>query len=368
MFAALSACAHAPVAPLPSNAAIDAEARRLMASEDVKGMAIAVIDHGEIVHIAAYGYANVAEDRPLRTDTVMYGASLTKTAVAYYVLQLVDEGRFDLDRPLSAYLPRPLPEYEEFTDLAGDDRWRQLTARHVLNHSTGFANFRWLEEDRRLRFHRDPGTRYGYSGEGFYILQLAIEQGLGLDLGAEMQRRIFDRFGMTRTSMQWRADFRPNLADGYGMDGGFEPHDERSSVSAPGSMDTTIADQARMWAGFISGEGLSAASRAELVRPQFAITSAHQFPTLVADTDPRGQEMDLSAGLGVVTFDDPVAGLSWFKGGHNDWTGNMVVCQERRRRCAVLLANSVRAELIYPELVRFILGGTTMPWWWEYNR
>lgn len=364
-----AACATAPAAPaLPSAAAIDAEARRLMAREDVKGMAMAVIDGGQVVHVAAYGHANVAENRALQTDTVMYGASLTKTAFAYMVLQLVDEGRLDLDRSIADYLPRPLPEYENYADLAGDERWRQLTPRIILNHATGFHNFRWLEDDRRLRFHFTPGERYAYSGEGIWVLQLVLEDGLGLDVGAEMQRRVFDRFGMTRTSMQWRADFRPNLADGYAMDGGFEPHDERSRPAAAGSMDTTIADQARLWAGVMRGEGLSAASRAELTRPQLPIRSAHQFPPLWRDTDPRGPEIGLAAGLGLVTFTDPQAGHMWFKGGHNDWTGNTLVCQEARRRCVVLLANSVRAELIYPEVVRFVLGETTTPWWWEYNR
>lgn len=363
----LGACAHAPARALPSPAAIDAEVARLMAREDVKGMAVAVIDRGEVVHVGAYGLANLAEQRPLRTDTVMYGASLTKAAFTYFVMQLVDEGRFDLDRPLASYLPRPLPEYEDYADLASDERWRALTARHVLNHTTGFANFRWLEDDQKLRFHADPGTRYGYSGEGFYILQLTLEEGLGLDVGAEMQRRVFDRFGMTRTSMQWRADFRPNLADGYGEDGSFEPHDERSSVSAAGSMDTTIADQARLWAGIVRGDGLSAGSRDELTRAQFPILSAHQFPTLVPGSDPRGPAIGLSAGVGVVTFND-ASGPIFFKGGHNDWTGNMVICQEARQRCVVFLANSVRAEHIYPELAAFILGETTMPWWWEYNR
>lgn len=366
---ALAACATTQAAPqLPSSAAIDAEVQRLMAEQQVVRMAVAVIDRGEVVHVNAYGYANVAEQRALQTDTVMYGASLTKTAVAYLVLQLVDEGRIDLDRQLAEYLPKPLPEYEEFAALAGDDRWRLLTARHVLNHATGFHNFRWLEDDQTLRFHFAPGERYAYSGEGFYVLQLVLEEGLGIDVGAEMHRRIFEPFGMTRTSMQWRADFRPNLADGYAMDGSFEPHDERSRVSAPGSMDTTIEDQARMWAAFVNGEGLSASSRAELVRPQLPIRSAHQFPPLWLDTDPRGPEIDLAAGLGLVTFNDPEAGLMFFKGGHNDWTGNMAICQDARRRCVVFLGNSVRAELIYPELARFILGDTAFPWWWEYNR
>jgi CubicO group peptidase (beta-lactamase class C family) len=363
----LAACSTTDaVRPLPSAAAIDAEAQRLMASQDVKGMAIAVIDNGAVVHVATFGQRNVERNLPLQTDTIMYGASLTKTAFAYMVLQLVDEGRLDLDRSIAEYLPRPLPEYEDYADLVADERWRQLTPRIILNHATGFANFRWLEEDEKLRFHWAPGERYGYSGEGFYILQLALEEGLGLDVRAEMQRRVFDRFGMTNTDMQWRPAFAANLADGYALDGGFEPHDERSRASAAGSMDTTIADQARMWAGIVSGEGLSAASRAELTRPQLAIRSAHQFPTLLDWTDPRNGEVNLSAGLGLVTFTD-ATGPMFFKGGHNDWTGNQVVCQEACRRCVVLLANSVRAELIYPELVRFVLGDTNMPWWWEYN-
>lgn len=375
LLALATSCANAPQTPAPgaprtlANAeAVDAEIQRLMTEEDVKGLAIAVIDDGQIVHTRSFGYANVEQNRPLQTDTIMYGASLTKTAFAYMVLQLVDEGRLDLDRSIADYLPRPLPEYEDYTDLAGDERWRQLTPRIILNHASGFQNFRWIDDDEKLRFHFNPGERYGYSGEGIWVLQLVLEQGLGLDVGAEMQRRVFDRFGMTNTSMQWRPDFVNNLADGYAMDGTFEPHDERSNVAAAGSMDTTIADQARMWRGIVNGEGLSAASRAEFVRPQLAIPWAHQFPTLRTQTDPRAGEIGLSAGVGLVTLNDPNAGLMWFKGGHNDWTGNMVVCQEARRRCVVLLANSVRAELIYERVVAAVLGETAMPWWWEYNR
>ena len=132
-------------------------------------------------------------------------------------------------------------------------------------------------------------------------------------------------------------------------------------------MDTTITDQGRMWAGIMRGDGLSDHARAELVRPQLDIRSAHQFPTLWDDKDPRAAEIGLSAGLGLVTFGHG-EDKTWFKGGHNDWTGNMVVCQESERRCVVMLANSVRAELIYPDVVNLALGDTGMPWWWEYNQ
>ena len=362
----LIACNPQDSTGIPATDAIDNEARRLMAREDVKGMALAVIEDGEITYVTAYGHRNVEQDLPLETNTVMYGASFTKTAFAYLILQLVDEQKFDLDKPLAEYLSQPIPEYEFYTDLATDDRWRQLTARHVLTHSPGFANFRWLEDDETLRFHFSPGERYAYSGEGFYLLQFALEEGLNLDVGAEMQTRIFDRFGMTTTSMQWRPDFANNLADGYGMDGTFEPHDVRDNVSAAGSMDTTIQDQARMWAGILNGEGLSEESKAELVRPQLEIRTAHQFPTLIDSSDARAAEIGLAAGLGLVTFGVGDS-KGWFKGGHNPWTGNMVVCLEVQRRCVVLLANSVRAELIYPEIANFVLDDSDMPWWWEYQ-
>ena len=61
------------------------------------------------------------------------------------------------------------------------------------------------------------------------------------------------------------------------------------------------------------------------------------------------------------------SGPGWFKGGHNDWTANLVVCLVGRQRCVVMLANDVRAERIYPEITRLALGENDMPWRWEYG-
>ncbi|MDY0975885.1 serine hydrolase domain-containing protein [Massilia sp. CFBP9012] len=363
----LASCSSAPRGPDPGFSDRDIEA--LMARGQVVGLALALIDEGQVVKVAAYGKRNLERDLPLQPDTVMYGASLTKTAFAYMLLQLASEGRLDLDAPLTRLLPRPLPDYRlgerrDFSDLALDERWRQLTPRILLTHAGGFANFRWLEPDEKLRFHFDPGARYAYSAEGMYILQLIVEQGLGLDAGREMQVRVFDRLGMPNTAMRWRPDFAANLADGYTMEGKMEPHDQRSAVTAAGSMDTTIADQARMWAALVRGDALSAKLRAEMVRPQLPILSAGQFPTLVSR--PGAQVEGLAAGLGVVTFQDR-SGAGWFKGGHNDSTGNMAICLEARRRCLVMLSNDVRAERIFPEIARLALGENDMPWRWEYG-
>lgn len=369
--AALAGCASTPAPSADARLAghaLDARIETLMAREQIVGMAIALIERGEITHVRAYGYRNREHAQLLETDTIMYGASVTKAAFAYMVMQLVDEGRIDLDRSIADYLPQPLPAYDDYADLADDERWRQLTPRILLTHQSGFANMRWLDEDRRLRFHFTPGTHYAYSNEGVWVMQIVLEQGLGLDVGAEMQRRVFDRFGMTRTSMQWREDFAGNLADGYAMDGTFEPHDRRDNVAAAGSMDTTIEDQARMWRGMVAGDGLSPAMREQWVRAQFAIRTAQKFPTIefYNTTDPRGEASQLSASLVGETWRGPSGERYFSKGGHNDWTGNLVICADAQQRCLVMLGNSVRAEIIFPDIAELILGQTGFPFWWIY--
>jgi CubicO group peptidase (beta-lactamase class C family) len=364
-------CLQAAHAAVPTEAALDAEVSRAMAATRATGLAIAVIDDGKVAHVRSYGARNAAGDA-LETGTIMYGASLTKAVFAYTVMQLAEEKKLDLDKSIAEYLDKPLPEYADDDDyapwssLAGDERWRAITPRILLTHSAGFANFYFLEPDEKLHFHFAPGSRYAYSGDGMILLQFVIERGLGLDLGAEMQRRVFDRLGMANTSMVWRADFAKNLADGWREDGSAEAHDERSKVRAAGSMDTTIADMARLAAGYVRGEGLSAAGAAELVKAQLPIGTASQFPTLQPELPVDKRRKDLAAGLGVVVFDGP-QGPGFFKGGHNDSTGNTWVCVRRGRRCVVILANDVRAEAAFPRLVEFALGETGVPWTWEYG-
>ncbi|MBO9713657.1 serine hydrolase domain-containing protein [Sphingomonas sp.] len=369
--AMLAASPFVPSAAAGATFGIEAVARMAMARSGARGLAVATVADGQVTGVHAFGARNEAGD-PLTTDTVMYGASVTKAVFAYTVMQMVDEGKLALDRSIADILPKPLPEYGNLDaygnwgDLADDERWRRITPRIILTHSTGFANFAYLEPDEKLRMHFDPGTRYAYSGEGIILLQFVIEQGLGLELGAEMQRRVFDRFGMANTSMKWRPDFARNLADGWTAEGKVEPHDERSRVRAAGSMDTTIADMAKFAAGFARGEGISAKARAEMIRPQLPITTRSQFPTLAPELPPAERPKGVSAGLGVVTFQGP-QGPGFFKTGHNESTGNLWATLDRGRRSLVILANDVRAERGFPEITRAVLGETGLPWAWEYG-
>ena len=358
----------APITP----ARLDAVVSSAMARTKARGLAVAVIDSGRVRIVRAYGTRNAA-GAPLTTETIMYGASLTKMVFATMVMQLVDEGKLALDRSIATLLPKPLPDYadgeEKYADwrpLAGDERWRRITPRMLLTHSAGFANFGFLEPDGKLRVHFTPGSRYAYSGDGMILLQFVIERGLGLDVGAEVQRRVFDRFEMRRSSLHWRPDFAANLADGWDSEGQPQPHDERGRVRAAGSMDSTIGDVARFAAAFVRGQATSARSRRAMVAPQLAITTRSQFPTLQPEAPRADRIAGLAAGLGLVRFDGP-QGAGFYKGGHDDITGNTLVCLQRRRRCVVIMANDVRAEAGFPAIVRAVLGETGMPSRWEYG-
>ena len=349
-----------------STARIEREATRLLAESRTPGLALALIQDGRVAFVGAYGLGRRAPDAPLKTTTVMYGASLTKALFATVVMELVDEGRLDLDRPLAGLLPKPLPAYDKYKDLADDPRWRAITPRMLLTHSAGFANFRFLEPDGRLRIHFTPGARYAYSGEGINLLQFALETGLGLDLEAEAQRRIFTPLAMTRTGLTWREAFADDAAAGFDDKGADLGHKKRGSPRAAGSMDTTIDDLARWAAWAIARHGLSSRAQEEMLRPQLAIAGAHQFPTLVEGPNPGRDAAQVQAALGWLAFDGP-QGPGVYKGGHDDGTDNTLVCLRRARSCVLALTNSGVGARMFPDLVRAFLGETGAPWTWEYN-
>jgi len=372
-FTALAGCTGTLAShtrPAREVATLDREVERLMAAGHVPGLALAVIRNGEIVHLSAYGHRDVEQRLPLTAETTMYAASITKTLFAYAVMTLVDEGRLDLDRPIAQYLPKPLPAYEKYADLAGDERWRAITPRMLLSHTAGFPNFRFFtrqgsyDPNGKLTIEFAPGSRFAYSGEGINLLQFVLDNGLRIDTGELIQQRVFDRFDMRRSSMIWRADFAANLAVGYDEAGKPLGHKQRGSVRAAGSMDTTIGDYAHFLAGLARCDGLRDAACAEMKRTQIAIHSVQQFPTLSEDTTTDNDGIHLGYGLGIAVYDSP-RGRAWFKGGHDDGTNNVALCLAASRDCVLILSNSSNAEGIFKYVVDAALGPVCLPWFWE---
>src|SRR5277367_670084 len=215
---------------------IDATVTRLMQAAKVTGIGIALLNDDKIVYLKSYGYRDKENALPLTVDSTMSAASLTKVAFAYMVIQLVQEHALDLDKPVYQYLPRPLPEYDNYKDLAGDDRYKKITARMLLSHTSGFPNWRWFTDEKKLQIYFEPGSRFAYSGEGLALLQLVVETITGKPLGELMRERVFQPIGMNHTSMVWETSFESNYANGYDEEQRSVGPQRRKKAGAAGSM------------------------------------------------------------------------------------------------------------------------------------
>jgi CubicO group peptidase (beta-lactamase class C family) len=344
---------------------IDQGVRDLMSNAEVTGICIGIINNHAPVLVKAYGYRNKEAKQLNDTATSFYGASLAKTVFAYLVMQLVDQGKINLDTPLYRYLPKPIPEYESYKDLQGDDRWKLITARHCLDHTTGFPNWRAFnpEGTRKMKIFFNPGLRYAYSGEGLYLLQMVVEVIMQQGLEELAQQYIFKPFNMRKTSFLWQPAFEADYALGHDMNEDTLRKNKRTKSNAAGSMETTIADYTRFAAAMLKGKNISATSWKEMLMPQIGIYTKQQFPSLNNDTTSANKPIGLSYGLGVGLM-NTVAGAAFFKEGHDDgWTHYMIGIPSKNY-ALIIMTNSSNGESIFKELVEK-LAGVSIPWKWE---
>ncbi len=337
---------------------------RLMSEAKVTGLNLAVLNENKIVYIKSFGMRNRAESLPLTENTTMYGASFTKAAFSYMVMQLVEEGVLSLDKPVNQYLPKPLHEYEQYKDLASDERYKLITIRMCLSHTAGFPNFRWINSDKKLDIKFTPGSRYAYSGEGINLVQFIIENSTHQSVDDLMRERVFKPLQMTRTSMIWQPEFSADMAIGYDEEQHPLGHKQSSKARAAGSMTTTISDYAKFIEAVMNNKGVSKSERNRMVTSQIQIYSPRQFPTLLTETTDANRAIKLGYGLGWGVFETPYS-TAYFKEGHDDgWENHSVVFPEKKL-AIVLMANSSNADKIFKELLETVIGDKYTPWQWE---
>ncbi|WP_412468807.1 serine hydrolase domain-containing protein [Pedobacter sp. KLB.chiD] len=349
---------------------LDEKIEHLMKVANVSGVAVSVLNDNKPVFSKTYGLANVQENIPLQPNKIMYGASLAKMVFAYIVMQLVQEKVIDLDKPLVDYLEKPLPEYiikgwnRGYKDLKNDFRYKKITARMCLDHTTGFPNWRWFEADKKLKFKFDPGTRYNYSGEGLYLLQFIIEHITGKDYETLSQERVFKPLGMINTSQIWQPRFDANICYGHNSKG--EPYElmKWKEASAGGSMSTTLADFTKFYTALINHVGLSKKKFNEMTSVQVRIRSKSQFGPLASVDGPDNEDIELGYGLGVGIFKTPY-GKAFFKEGHDDGWGHYSVCFLGKKTAIIVMTNNDNGESIFKELLAYAIGDTFTPWRWE---
>ena len=349
---------------------LESKIEYLMKTANVSGVAISVFNNNKPIFSKTYGLSNVPKNRPFQQASVMYGASFAKTVFAYIVMQFVQEKVLDLDKPLIEYLNKPLVDYKingwnrGYQDLKNDDRYKKITGRMCLTHTTGFPNWLWFEVDRKLKIKFEPGSRYSYSGEGIYLLQFVIEQITGKDYETISQERVFKPLQMINTSQEWQNRFDENICFGHNPKG--EPYElmKWKDASAGGSMSTTLADFTKFYTALIGSKGLTKQSFEEMTNLQVRIKSKSQFGPLSKVDSTDNDNIQLGYGLGVGVLKTPY-GKAFFKEGHDDGWGHYSICFQDKKIAIVIMTNNDNGESIFKELLAFAIGDKFTPWKWE---
>lgn len=244
---------RAPLAPTGETAAFAEAARRYLEIHNAGNAAYRLLAAGEAVD---EHYLSVGE--PVGPDTLFQVASLSKWVTAWGVLALVDQGRIDLDAPVNDYLTR-------WQVPAGEFDADQVTVRRLLSHTAGLtdglgyggfepgqtvqsleASLTRAEDaspgaDGRTRVGLPPGSEWLYSGGGYTVLQLLIEEVSGLSFEAYMQTKVFTPLGMRRSTFEPDLKQTDDVATSYDTDGTPAIH-YRFTALAAASLYTSVAD------------------------------------------------------------------------------------------------------------------------------
>ncbi len=153
----------------------------------IPGVSLALIKDGRLIYHKTYGIVNTMTGVKVDSNSLFEAASITKPVFSFAVLRLSERSVIDLDKPLWQYLP--------YSDIAHDERYKLITARHVLTHRTGFPN--WREGKLEIKF--TPGEGYGYSGEGFEYLKMVVEKITGKKVEQVLQEEVIQPMGLYHT-------------------------------------------------------------------------------------------------------------------------------------------------------------------------
>lgn len=296
------------------------------AENQVPAVGIGIIRDGQLKEVKVCG--ELTKGAPAPYDTIFNVASLTKPVVTLTTLRLVSAGKWDLDEPLAKYWVDP--------DVAGDPRHAKLTTRHVLSHQTGFANWRWLEETKKLRFQFEPGTQFQYSGEGFEYLRRALEKKFKQPLAQLAQANVLSPAGMADTQFAWgqRTD-ASRFARWHDKDGNNTYTDHViKTANAADNLLTTVEDYGRFGAWILGGAGLSPALFDAMIKPHAAMKNGS------------------SMGLGWEILGDlPNGELALIHTGADRGVHALIMLLPKSKQGLVILTNGDNGYRVYGKLV-----------------
>jgi len=311
---------------------LDKELPVLLDKAKIPGISFALIESGEIVYNSVFGFKNTRKPSKADENTIFEAASLTKPVAAWITLKLVDQGKLELDKPLYNYL--------EYTPIKHDVRYKSITARMVLTHSSGFPNWRRQNKDNLLDIKFTPGSKFSYSGEGYVYLQAVLESITGKNLEDLAQELVFKPFGMTHSSL-----LLTELEDAaLGHNRHVQPRQKMTyeEPNAAYSLHSNAGDYARFLIAMTSGRGLSAQSAALLTTTQIAVKDS--FPTI-----------RWCAGMGLENDSDDSFLWHW---GDNKNFKCFAMISKNSRNGFVYFTNGVNGMTILDTLIGMVTGKT----------
>jgi CubicO group peptidase (beta-lactamase class C family) len=336
-------------------AALEKKIPELLKDGAVPGLSVALIRDGKTYWVHGFGVRNAKSGQPVVDETIFEAASLSKPVFAYGVLKLVDQGKLDLDTPLSKYLPKPYIE--------GDARLEKITARIVLSHRTGFPN--WRGDGNSLTIHFTPGERFSYSGEGFVYLQKVVEQVTGKPLNAYMNEAVFVPLGMISSSYVWRPDYDARTALPHDAAGQAGEKFKSKEANAAASLHTTAGDYVLFVEAMLNGTGLNKKTLKEMERPQIPVDPEC---TNCTEREPKELSKSVFWGLGI-GIQETGEGESLWHWGDNGRFKCYVVAYPKQKIGFVVFMNGENGLSIINELLQTAIAGEQPALrWLKYER
>ena len=272
-------------------AAMDEYLRAQMDSLGVLGLSIAIINDARIVYHRALGVTNVDTNEKVTDETLFDAGSMSKTPFAFLVMKMVEKGILNLDQPLYTYLPYP--------DIAYDNRYKLITARMVLCHTSGFVNWRFMNKDNKLELKFTPGTSFGYSGEGYEYLANVVAHLNNIPkngLQDLFEKEVAGPLGMQHTYYTWNDYVEKHRATGH-VDGKVVIAPWGTSAKNPNffaafSLQSEAMSYANFLIAMIKEEGLKKTLFDEMLKVQVV------FPTYLHNKDaPRADSSSWCLGI-----------------------------------------------------------------------
>ena len=233
-----------------------------------------------------------------------------------------------------------------------------------MDHTTGFANWRWLEPDEKLRVNFIPGSKYSYSGEGLVYLQVVLEHVLHKSLEELMQEKIFSPLGMSMSSYTWQPRFEHDYCVGHKSSGELYEKDKDNEARSASTLETTLDDYTIFTSAILKNNFLKSSTTKKMFSSQISIRSIQQFGPLSKLDSSMNDSIQLGYGLGWGILQSPY-GPGAFKEGHGDGFRHYSIIFPKVGTGIIIMSNSDNAESIFKDLLETAIGDTFTPWYWE---